>query len=53
VTACKSFEGVLEVTEPNTIKLDELKPKELKKMIDRGTVGKPEDPYSKSSGVAR
>lgn len=44
---------MLEVTEANTVKLDEMKPKDLKKLTDRGTVGKMEDSYSKSSGIAR
>ena len=53
VAACKSFEGMMEITESNVFKLDEIKPKKLKDMTDRGTVVKPDDPYSKSAGLAR
>ena len=44
---------MLEIKESNTFKLDEVKPKKLKELTDRGIVGKPVDPYSKSAGVAR
>ncbi|KAL5263261.1 hypothetical protein ACHWQZ_G008595 [Mnemiopsis leidyi] len=53
VTACKSFEGLLEITEGNTFKLDEVKSKKLNDLSEKGLAKKPDDPYLKCAGVAR